>query len=311
MYDTAAQGVGRLAEAYTMAGTNKDYVRVHKYDILGRASTVTQQIGIGGTSYVATPVYDIWSRLAGQTYKRGADAEKVFGLRYNDKGHLASVVRDTLTLWTVSEQDAANRPTKLSFGNATTQTLVYYPSSGRMQSAQVVGASQNQLLQERYGYDAIGSVLQRTQAWNGPGFIEDFHYDELGRLDSSKIGLVEKLTTYYADGSIKSKSGVGGADYRYPAQGAGSSLPHAVEGFGAAPVSFTYDLNGNLKTGMGRVLKWTTFVMPSSITKGASTVSFVYGPEHQRTRQDRGADGTVYAGAQEVETNGGEVKVKT
>ena len=62
---------------------------------------------------------------------------------------------------------------------------------------------------------------------------------------------------------------------------------------------------------MGRVVNWTTFDMPSSITKGASTVSFVYGPEHQRTRQGRGADGTVYAGGQEVETNGGEVKVKT
>lgn len=61
----------------------------------------------------------------------------------------------------------------------------------------------------------------------------------------------------------------------------------------------------------GRSVNWTTFDMPSSITKGGGTVSFVYGPEHQRTRQGRGADGTVDAGGQEVETNGGEVKVKT
>jgi RHS repeat-associated protein len=52
--------------------------------------------------------------------------------------------------------------------------------------------------------------------------------------------------------------------------------------------------------------------MPITITKGTSSSTFVYGPEHQRARQNRG-DGMVviYAGAQEVETKAGITTVKT
>lgn len=46
--------------------------------------------------------------------------------------------------------------------------------------------------------------------------------------------------------------------------------------------------------------------MPLTIARGSITSSFVYGPEHQRTRQTR-SDGTttIYAGAQEVDTKAG------
>ncbi|WP_457337682.1 RHS repeat domain-containing protein, partial [Rhizobacter sp. P5_C2] len=53
---------------------------------------------------------------------------------------------------------------------------------------------------------------------------------------------------------------------------------------------FNYEVNGNLKTGLGRSYTWTSYDMPSSIDKldGANPVqrtAFLYGPDHARTRQ--------------------------
>ena len=79
--------------------------------------------------------------------------------------------------------------------------------------------------------------------------------------------------------------------------------------------SFSYDANGNLASVTGtpnRSASWTSFDMPAQITKGSASGTFVYGPEHQRTRQARSDGSTVvYAGAQEVESATGQVTVKT
>lgn len=45
------------------------------------------------------------------------------------------------------------------------------------------------------------------------------------------------------------------------------------------------DANGNMTAGAGRTMTWTGFNMPSSITRGASVLTFSYDPEHNRTRQ--------------------------
>ncbi len=93
--------------------------------------------------------------------------------------------------------------------------------------------------------------------------------------------------------------------------------PHAVDSIPGIG-SFSYDDNGNLLSGAGRSLTWTSFDMPATAAKAATvstpaaSASFVYGPEHQRTRQIR-SDGSsvVYAGPQEVETKAGLTTVKT
>jgi len=58
--------------------------------------------------------------------------------------------------------------------------------------------------------------------------------------------------------------------------------------------SFSYDANGNLLSGAGRTMNWTSFNMPASIAKGTTTDSFVYGPEHQRVRQVNASATTIY-----------------
>jgi RHS repeat-associated protein len=309
VYDTAANGKGALAETYTGSADKKDYRRVHAYDSLGRPTTVTLYQADG--TYTNTTGYDAWGRLSTQTYQRGATPAKTFAHRYNGFGYLATVERGTLVLWRATAADAAGRVTSLSFGNGLVQTRTYSASSTRLTGGQLIGAGGQLRLDEGYQYDPIGNVTGRSQQWAGHGFFETFGYDDLNRLKSSTIGADAKSITYYPDGRIRTKTGVGTGEYAYPTAGAGSVRPHAVSSIPGIG-NFAYDNSGNLLNGAGRTVTWTSFDMPLTITKGASSSTFRYGSEYQRARQDRG-DGTtiIYADGQEVETTGGQVTVKT
>ncbi|OAF06065.1 hypothetical protein AYJ54_20465 [Bradyrhizobium centrolobii] len=89
---------------------------------------------------------------------------------------------------------------------------------------------------------------------------------------------LSKTFSYDPIGNLLSKSDVG--TYTYPA--AGQAQPHAVTSISAGLISttFTYDLNGNQTSGLGRTIAWTSYNKPASITQGTRTVSFVDDTEH-------------------------------
>ena len=307
-FDTATKGVGQLAQAYTQTGSVVDYQRVHSYDAFGRPAMTTQHLTDG--TYKSAAEYDDWGRLLRQSYQRNADAMKTFDFRYSGTGDLVRVLRSNLALWILDEQDALRHATRVILGNGLTHVQSFNPYTSRLRNAVVTTASGTARLQEGYDYDLIGSVVNRTQYWDAGGFQEGFHYDALNRLDTSTVlGQAPQSYTYDNVGNLTSKSGVG--FYVYPVQGAGAIRPHAVQSTDSTG-TFTYDDNGNLLTGAGRSISWTSFDMPSNINGVGASATFVYGPEHQRTRQDRN-DGSVvvYAGAQEVESKAGQVTVKT
>jgi len=310
VYDSAAFGVGQLARASTRtASAQNDYSRTHTYDSVGRPS-LTRTVLSDGT-YVNQTDYDAWGRPIRNTYQRNAGPAKVFGTRYNAFGYLARIERGNLALWQVTAQDAARRPTTLALGNGLAQTRRFYPQTGRLQDASLATATNLARLREGYTYDPLGNVLERTQFWDAGGFIESFTYDRLNRLATSQVqGEASQAFGYDATGNIVSKTGTG--NYTYSTQGANSVRPHAVQTVSSLSGTFQYDANGNLRSGGGRTVTWTSFDMPLTIVKGSASATLVYGPEHQRVRQDRN-DGTriVYAGAQEVETKNGVDTVKT
>lgn len=311
IFDSATKGIGQLGEAYTLNGTIKDYRRLHSYDSLGRPSLTTQTLTDG--SYTSATEYDAWGRNITQTYQRNSDLAKAYGSRYNNTGYLARIERGGLVLWQVAAQDAANRPSMTVLGNGLSQTRSYNEHSGRLDNALLKTGTNALRLQEGYHYDAIGSVKNRTQYWDLNGFQEDFTYDALNRLATSTIqGQAGQSFSYDAAGNLRNKSNVSAGDYVYPSQGATAIRPHAVQSIPGIAGSFTYDDNGNLTGGAGRNISWNSFDMPVQIAKGGITSNFVYGPEHQRTRQDR-SDGSsiIYVGAQEVETKGTVTTVKT
>lgn len=312
IYDTAAHGIGHLAEAYTGDAKRKDYRRVQSYDRLGRPLQTHQTIN--GDAFVSGIEFDNWGRLGKQTYRRNAEEEKVYDYRYNHNGYLARVERSGLALWSVSSKDASGRLLSATLGNGLTQKRTFYPYTGMPATVRLESVGGKALLEESYGFDALGNVTQRDQYWDeqSKGFSETFRYDGLNRIEASTVtGQVEQRYTYDAIGNIQTKSNVSNQSYEYPQ--AGSPQPHAVSrigGYGA----FSYDANGNQETAPGRTTKWTSFDMPLEMTKGSVAQSYVYGPEHQRLRMNRKDEGSsiIYAGAQEVESKGGVVQsVKT
>ncbi len=311
------KGIGQLAEAYTFAGSQKDYRRLHSYDNLGRNNQV-QQILTDGT-YTSTQVYDDWNRLSTQQNQRNSDGVKAFDYRYNKMGYPFQVLRGNLVLSEIRLKDAASRVQQAQLGNGLTQGRHYNNYTGRLDNAQLTNAGGTVHLLEGYDYDSLGNVLQRAQYWDGVGFQEVFGYDELNRVSSSNVAGQAQAYTYNASGSLLTKSNVSdGAAFEYPAQGASAVRPHAVQKIGAG--NFSYDLNGNLTSGAGRNVSWTSFDMPLKISKGGFSSGFVYGPEHQRVRQCKTTSGAcgssdlsyiIYAGAQEVEVKNGLTTVKT
>ena len=311
VFDTATYGVGKLAEAYTLTGTTKDYDRIHTYDSAGRPLETVQQLYDG--AYKQSVIYDTWGRVITNVYQRGTDPVKQFDTRYNGNGYLARLERGTQILWQVNQQDAAQHPLQVLMGNGLSQTRRYYDYTNRLKDALVSTSASQRRLQETYTYDPLGNVLTRNQYWGEGGFAETFKYDNLNRLTYSVTG---SQAPYYfgydAAGNLKTKGTVDTPTHTYPQQGPTAVRPHAVQTVSGVSGNFIYDGNGNLVDGGGRTIAWTIFDMPSRITKGSVYASFEYGPEHQRTRQNR-SDGTVvvYAGPQEVETKNGQVLVKT
>jgi RHS repeat-associated protein len=303
-----ARSCGQLVEAYTQrADGQKDYRRLHSYDSLGRPDTVTTHLDM---VYTARSEYDAWDRPLRMSYQRGSESAKAYEQRYNARGYLERIVRGPLVLWQATAQDAANRVTLATLGNGLSVERNYAPYTGRLSQGTLKNGQGTAQLNESYNYDALGNVKQRAQFWPGASFTEDFDYDNLNRLKLATVsGQAAQVFTYDAIGNLTSKTGLGA--YTYPPQGAGSDKPHAVRNVGSLG-AFVYDANGNLKSGAGRSLNWTSFDMPASITKGTENSTFVYGPNYQRVRQNRNSDTSIYyAGAMEVEIKGGVATVKT
>lgn len=312
---TSCAGVrscGQLVEAYTQrADGNKDYRRLHSYDSLGRPDTVTTRLDVNiNMVYTARTEYDTWDRPLRMSYQRGSESAKAYEQRYNARGYLERIVRGPLVLWQATAQDATNRVTLATLGNGLSVERNYDPYTGRLSQGTLKNGQGKAQLSESYNYDALGNVKQRAQFWPDASFTEDFDYDNLNRLKLATVsGQAAQVFTYDAIGNLTSKTGLGA--YTYPPQGTGSDKPHAVRKIDNLG-TFDYDANGNLKSGAGRSLNWTSFDMPASITKGTENSTFVYGPDYQRARQNR-SDGTniYYAGPMEVEIKGGVATVKT
>jgi RHS repeat-associated protein len=283
-----------------------DYRRVHSYDSAGRPTSTKQRLY--DKWYSATTVYDDWGRVIQDIYQPEGGGAKQFDRRYNGNGYLARVERGTQILWQVNAMDAAMRAKEIALGNGLSQSYVYSFDTGRLNNASTKNGGNERRLQERYTYDQLGSITLRGHYWDKSDFEESFEYDRLNRLASSTADQQAKFYYEY-DGLgnlIVKGTNPGVATHTYTDVGA--KLPHAVKSIAGVAGSFDYDSNGNLTSGAGRVITWKSFDMPEMIKKGTASATFEYGPEHQRTRQNRN-DGTVvvYAGAQEIEIRNNQV----
>jgi RHS repeat-associated protein len=285
-YDTQTKGIGKLATASTTAG----FQRTISYDSLGRP--VTNQVTADSTSYTTTSTYDIGGRIGTVTYPSG------FGVTYtyNTTGYLTQISggSPSVNYWTANSYDAEAHLTQATAGNGVVTISAWNPDTGRISTIQAGTSASVQNLS--FTFNTLGNLTQRVDG--ATSTTDTLSYDGLNRLTQAVIsnpGLplnVTKTVTYDDIGNITNKSDVG--DYAYD-----PVHVHAVSGItpgatGTLTASYTYDGDGNMLTGKGRTITWTSFDMVSQIVLGTNSVGFTYDSEHARLKETNSDGSTKY-----------------
>ncbi len=274
--------VGRLTSV-----TNAAAVQKTDYDALGRS--VKQVQTLGGVDYTLERRYDAGGFLRGITYPDGdAIGTALNPLVYDQAGRLTSIpgiVTEVL-------YDAAGRPTRQQNLNGTL-TERGYSVRGFLTGIRTVGSS---LIQDlTYESDEAGLLEQVTSSFQNESW--NYDYDDLHRLTSAtnKANPVESQTfTLDVLGRITNNSRVGSYTY-------GPSRPHAPSAVAGNP--YSYDLNGNLTSGGGRLPQWNVYNLPTEI----SGAQFLYDGLGERVKKTSAQGTSLYPFGDDYEVTNGVV----
>lgn len=285
-YDTATYGKGKLQSA-----SNPSATETYVYDSSSRVSS--QTTSVGGVTYTVSYTYDAYSRLLTLTYP--ITGFKIYHV-YDSYGYLTEIRKDTATglrYWKADTFDAHSRLTKETLGNNLISQRAYDHRTGDLLTIKT-GTSTNPISVQNssYQFDALDNLTYRSWYDGTTTRSETFGYDTLNRL-TTVTGPANKTYSYYPNGNIQSKTGVGTYSYT----GTGCTRPHAVCSItGTVSTSFIYDANGNMTSGNGRGYTWTTFNKPKTITQGSVTATYTYGPAGERVTQSTPTRSVTYIG---------------
>ncbi|WP_269531870.1 Ig-like domain-containing protein [Chitinimonas sp. BJYL2] len=275
-YDNCTMGVGKLCEV----ANDNDFGRKISYDNKGRPKTVTPHID---QDYTIQTEYDAAGRTKAVTYPNGVRLRHVF----NDYGYLSSVWTSmpgrtgSQKVWEVTDVDAKGRHRAEAYGNGLVTNSVYNDlKDDRLHSLKA--GPNGSIVDQTYEYDSIGRLETKLDPL-GYG-LTTYEHDELNRLRKATWDNQTQEVTYFSNGNIQTKTGVG--TYAYNLAG----KPHAVSGVtgtlnGVANPTFTYDANGNMQSGAGRTFTWFSFNQPKQITGNGRTVNFLYDEDHLRVKE--------------------------
>lgn len=286
-YDTAVNGIGKLAQASTSTG----YLRSHQYDSAGREIQTTVTLGADG-SYSKQLGYDAAGRLGSVTYPTGLTV----AYQYNANGYLQSLVDSSnpgKRYWLAETVDASGRPTRVQLANGAAAVNKNYDNRDRISSIDA-----GSVFKESYVYDGIGNLKTRSlqiAAGTPYQYNETFAYDALNRLTkaSGDNPVSTQDVSYDELGNITYKSGVG--YYSYPASGPGVVRPHAItvlKNLAGLETGYEYDANGNLVRNEGRSVSWTSYNLPNTLSGNGQSESYWYDAEHERIKQVSSQNGT-------------------
>lgn len=236
---------------------------------------------------------------------------------YDKTGHLSQIheIRSDETIgmryWAVADTDAAGHITGEVFGNNMARARGYDSATG-LQTGVNSGTRNATLQDENYEWDNAGNLRLRNDAITG--LSENFDYDNLDRLIRVRtvapgVG-VEAAATYDAVGNLQSRDGIG--RYAYDGSPYTHAQPHAVRalvGPDGARRTYSYDANGNMTSGTGRAITWTTYNKPNTINNTA----FSYAPDRTLiSRSQSDENGSIYAGQlfEAVASPGGSMEYK-
>ncbi len=294
-WDTAAHGVGKLAQLVSPDGT-KSYT----YTGLTQLNTITLAVNGESDTLQATLGYDTLGRVGTITYPTPAGAAPFSVIQsYDAYGHMLTVSDGTTNkpYWHLTGVDNAGRYRSEVFGNGAATTRSYFPDKQSLQSIVTTsGATTVQNL--AYDYDARRDLASRTDTLQAQNTTERFRYDPVERLTCAYFSVTESASAPCAlsygydpsgNGNLTAKSDVGTLAYGDPAH------PHAVTGAGSD--SFGYDAVGNQTSRPGgATVSYTPFDLPSTMTGATGAVTFAYDGDEQRIRKSTPNEETVYFG---------------
>lgn len=245
-----------------------------------------EDILIGNSDYMeAQEAKTEYNRLTKELNLRVESAEAAIAVandRFNEFEASPKIER-----WRTKELTADGQLARARYGNGVEGTWAYDTMGRPAQIAvmQDVGGVEKEIVQNLFfAYDFQGNLTRR---YDGVfDFTERFSYDNLNRLVATELsgsgatlyqqlGLSDESFQYDRLGNLIYKAGVG--TYTYGGLGLG---PHAVTAidhdFGRD--TFTYDANGNLVSGRGRTIVYSSFNKPVFISESGNTVELEYGP---------------------------------
>ncbi|MDQ7049261.1 MAG: RHS repeat-associated core domain-containing protein [Enterobacterales bacterium] len=297
--------LGHLITAYDILDGN--YNESYSYDSFGRVDSKTTLVD--GKNYIQKTWYDSMGRVVSTQSRLWSLAQiGVIDNEYNAYGYLYKRIdRDSdQVLWQALASDNYGHITHAANNNGAYETTDFYtPETGLINQQIMQKVDQLAIQDLSYHWDTLGNLRLRRD--NKTGREETFDYDNLNRLKQSQIGAQIKTFAYDDFGNIQSKDGV---NYQYGTTGAG---PHALSQRGAS--SYYYDTNGNMTSGGGRSLVYSTFNKPTQVTKGSSQVIFNYNTNRSRYKRinrsnNRLVDTKITAGGVEVVFKGSSTEVR-
>lgn len=181
-----------------------------------------------------------------------------------------------------------------SIGNLSSRTDVNqdlletfgYDDLNRLTGATIVGVGTRS-----YQYDSIGNITYKSDVGGytyggggaGPHAVTN--------IDSSTVTMTKTVNTQDVNAlasQIEALTGPacdltnGSVNKQDVLDLLNSSIPVTNT---ASAGAYTYDLNGNMVTGGGRTIQWSSYNKPTQITKGDVTIDFSYGADRSRYKQ--------------------------
>ena len=274
------------------------------YDTLGRL--MGREVIIDGNAALTFEEQYTYGEY-GRPFQKFDASDDFAGVRYhyNSAGYLAKISESAeavpatpeatttapVAYYTVTAMNARDQVTRATLGNGVVLDRTYQADSGYLHTMKATNLSSQELQKLTLTFDELGNLTRRqdqglSKLMGAPAknMEEVFTYDNLNRLLTTRIAGAASAnvdTTHDARGNIKTKSGVG--TYVY---GNTSNRLVSVTPSGGTAVTYAYDSNGNLTSGDGRTLSYTSFDKPHTITKGTGqTVQFAYDGERARYKR--------------------------
>ena len=304
-YDQGPNGRGQQTSMSSPAATN-----TWRYDARGRIVEATHVVAALGQPRTFNWSYDSADRVTGVTYpRRGDAARESVSYDYDPAWHAVKLRSETFDMWYVGSATEGARYSALGqlqaapMANGTTQEWEYDAPMQRL-SRLAVRNPAGRLVERSYAYDPTGNVL-RIRDHHDAANDQLFAYDHLDRLSRWTLGTRPPATyAYDAIGNLLSKAGVA---YDYAPRTPWAGGPHAVKSAGGQ--AYAYDRNGNLLTGGGRSLAWSSENMPTAVTGRDGVVeSYGYDAASTRVVKRRAGVATVYVEGLWEETVGAGAK---